>query len=217
MKKVILYFWVIFVSLPILSCKKDKASADQTKPIKEVRVTSEQKAYGYFSNGSYWIYKASVTNTLDSFYVANQQIRFTERLINDTLFRYESINTFLAGSTHSMIIGLVSDPVMYPNPKSVIFLTYSKYSGGPSVSLTNTIYSVGSASIISSYSSDSVKVEGKWNKQCQTAYFKHAIDSPNELAEGVAQWQKSGGLIKLKSVYNGTEKNLQLIRRSVLQ
>lgn len=217
MKKIVFFLWAMILTVALPSCKKDKASDDPSKPIKEVRITTEQRAYGYFLNGSYWIFRDTVTNSLDSFYVARQQVNYTERLINDTLFRFESIHTFLAGSTHSMIIGMVSDPVMYPNPESVIFLTYSKYTAGPSVLHSTNSYSIGNASISNSIYSDSVDVQNKWYKHIRTSYFSHAIDSPNELATGIAQWQKNGGLIKLKSVYNGSEKNLQLIRRSILQ
>ncbi len=51
------------------SCKKD----EDTPPVvrTDVLVSSSLKDWGYFKKGSYWIYKDSIDNSLDSVYVTS--------------------------------------------------------------------------------------------------------------------------------------------------
>ncbi|MCK6648418.1 MAG: hypothetical protein L6Q66_02075 [Bacteroidia bacterium] len=80
MKKVQIYIGVLFLSTIILiSCEKfdyEKYYEQPPDPLEDL------PSYSYFKTGTYWIYKDSVTNALDSIYV-----------FADTNYLYHQTNT----------------------------------------------------------------------------------------------------------------------------
>jgi hypothetical protein len=69
--KFLLHYSVFLVfGLSLISCKKDKN--EQVNPDPEVKLlepSEELKSYAFFKPGSYWIYKNTTDNSIDSLYV----------------------------------------------------------------------------------------------------------------------------------------------------
>jgi hypothetical protein len=94
-----------FITLSV-SCKKDKDEQPTPAPAEPVVLSEELKSYGLFQPGTYWIYKNTSDNSIDSIYVTavgllpisgeNLQIKFG---MNDTLPQYYNpFKTFVLGN-----------------------------------------------------------------------------------------------------------------------
>ncbi len=87
---------------PVLASNTNSPTATTSsppKPTKTIYISNELKQWAYFDVGTYWIYKDSTDNSLDSIYVYNVTSEFKTYPAQDTNRIYEEIRIWFRGYT----------------------------------------------------------------------------------------------------------------------
>lgn len=80
---------IVIICLLAASCKKD--TPEPKTPVKEVLINADLITYLNFNQGSYWIYKDSITQQLDTVIAIKSALGFDDEkdLKSDTMLRYQ--------------------------------------------------------------------------------------------------------------------------------
>jgi len=92
MKKISL---AVILFITCISCKKNESEKPVPIPVKEIFLHPDATSYLHFKPGSYWVYKDSVSQAIDSVYIIQYNTGFEEYKIKDTLNKFEFVGYVL--------------------------------------------------------------------------------------------------------------------------
>ena len=211
--KTYLAYYVLIVAL-FSFCKKDnktEPAAQNIRPEKTIYVSNELKEWAYFNIGSYWIYKDSINNTLDSVYVYKITSAFKTQLALDTNRIYEEITIWfggysavmdwiLSGNTIRRVVG-VNNVMQIFNLDTTLTVNLPAYG-------TNKNYSISNFSVLNT---------NYGNVRCFA--FKYLFFNPHQTNFDVYEtnyWKKNIGIVK--SLYGQPNSSIRkLLRYHVTQ
>lgn len=83
---------IVAICLFTTSCKKDTSEPKAPAPVKEILISTDLVSYLNFKQGSYWIYKDSITQQMDTVIAIKSALGFDDERDpeSDTIFRYQT-------------------------------------------------------------------------------------------------------------------------------
>lgn len=202
-------FWVFFsllISFIAFSCQKEPTAPPASKTL--MPVSQAIKDWGHFKKGSYWIYRDSVTSTVDSVYVTS--VSLGTQTTTSHLVDYITISF----SDPDFDYTLCSWPFDRLEHRS----TFNAVVFNPSATNTTSTYGGG---INANYSVDSLLVAGTYSYNLQHLFYSYQFANPSVWEVERCYWKKHIGRVKkcphpstpFTSLYHAYE----LIRYNVVQ
>lgn len=201
--------YILAILFVFLSCKKEEDPQPVSRT--DFPVSAAIKSWGYFKKGSYWIYKDSLDNTLDSIYVTNVSVT------TSTTNTHNVENFSIEFNDPYYNYALVSYPFDRLEKRAIINMVIFN----PSYSSTTTTYGGG---INYNYDVDSLKnVAGNTYADLRYIYYSYQYSSTTNSSYiwevDRSYWKKNVGRIK-KCFMPGTPTSYranELLRYSVQQ